>query len=99
MVVLKVSLCGIMHGLQVRSDAGTLAKVEVDVAKQTVTVYFDEVGAQPLSEFRFRVLCRSEKLCTAGADTYKPAGLAKTRGGFVVKPTVGVAGVAISAAR
>ena len=61
--------------------------------------HFNEVGAQPLSEFRFRVLCRSEKLCTAGADTYKPAGLAKTRGGFVVKPMVGVAGVAISAAR
>ena len=51
-------------GLQIRSDAGTLAKLTVDLAAKTVTVFYDEVGTQPLSEFRFRVLCRSgEKLC------------------------------------
>jgi len=76
-------------GLQIRSDAGTLAKLNVDLAAKTVTVFYDEVGTQPLSEFRFRVLCRSgEKLCPAGVATYKPKGqkLMEDRGGFVVKP-------------
>lgn len=51
-------------GLQFRSDAGTVSKVDVDVQAKTVTVWYDEVGEQPLSEFRFRVLCRSGKnLC------------------------------------
>ena len=71
-------------GLQVRSDAGTIARVEVEEAR--VTVHFDAVGTQPLSQFRFRVLCRSPKLCARGEATYKPTGLTMTRGGFVLKP-------------
>ena len=55
------------------------------------------MGTQPLSEFRFRVLCRAEKLCGGGLDTFKPnGGLAKTRGGYVVTAAAGVAGVEIS---
>lgn len=75
-------------GLQVRSDAGTLAKVAVDIDKRSVTVFFDAVGSQPLSAFRFRVLCRSAALCANGVDTYKPTNpaLKKTRGGYVIKP-------------
>merc|ERR1740117_1070098 len=73
-------------GLQLRSDAGTIAEAEVDVAEKTVTLHFDAVGAQPLSEFRFRALCRSPALCAAGVDTYAPVGLVKTRGGYAVKP-------------
>jgi hypothetical protein len=46
-------------GLQVRSDAGTIAHVEVKYgAKPSVTVHFAPVAEQPLSEVSRHALCR-----------------------------------------
>ena len=87
-------------GLQVRSDVGTIAKVEVEDTTK-VTVFYDEVGTQPLSQFRLRLLCRSSANghCSAGQDSYRPVGgLVKARGAYAIKPEVGVKGVVITGA-
>ena len=91
-------------GLQIRSDAGTIAKVEVDTKNggssgAKATVFFNQVGTQPLSQFRLRLLCRSSVKghCSTGHDSYKPAaGLIKSQGAYTIKPEVGVGGVIIS---
>jgi hypothetical protein len=105
-------------GLQVRSDAGTIAKVEVDthlpVTPQSgppqvkVTVYYSEVGTQPLSQFRLRLLCRSSVKghCTAGQDSYLPAAeetapgkfspRVKAKGAYTIKTEAGVKGIIIT---
>ena len=75
-------------GLQIRSDAGTIARVEVqrDEAGSSVTsvvVVFDPVGDQPLSRFRLRLLTRS------GSRVFSAKGLEKARGGYDVTPSEG----------
>jgi len=81
-------------GLQLRSDAGTLAKISIvgSGPSTTVTVYFDPIGNQPLSAFRLRVLCRATALCVHGeANSYTPksgqAHVTASRGGYLVQPT------------
>jgi hypothetical protein len=88
-------------GLQIRSDAGTIAKVEFDTKSGAkATVFFNQVGTQPLSRFRLRLVCRSRVKghCSTGQHSYTPhdKGLIKSQGAYTIKPEVGVGGVIIS---
>jgi len=83
-------------GLQIRSDAGTIAQVQVQMSASDphqvsgVVVVFDEVGAQPLSKFRLRLLTRS------GGHVFVAKGLNKERAGYEVTPIVGVTPVEVA---
>ena len=72
-------------GLQVVSDAGTLASAQIAVAPDgTVTgvsITYDTKGEQPLTRFRLRLLSRRGKKPVAG---FSARGLSRTRGGYDV---------------
>ena len=73
-------------GLQIVSDAGTIARVDLELAPTTgavtaVTVTFDPKGDQPLSRFRLRLLSRRAK---DPIPAFAAKGLALTRGGYDV---------------
>ena len=74
-------------GLHIVSDAGTLARVVflLDAAQSIIglQVSFSPVGAQPLRNFRLRLLTRS------GSLSFNLEGFPRVRGAFVVAPQVG----------
>jgi len=73
-------------GLQIRSDAGTIERVEatLDAADEqllSVTVVFSAVGSQPLEHFRLRLVTR------AGTLSFRPIGsFVQTRGAYEIPP-------------
>lgn len=76
-------------GLQIRSDVGTIAQVQVQLCTSNpqlvvgIVVVFDQVGAQPLSKFRLRLLTRS------GGHAFVVKGLNKERAAYEITPIVG----------
>jgi hypothetical protein len=76
-------------GLQIRSEAGTIASVQIIVdgtgTITNVSVVFDAVGEQPLSKYRLKLIARS------GEKVFAADGLTKVRGAYDVptgSPTV-----------
>jgi len=76
-------------GLQICSDAGTIARVDavLDEARENVIglrVIFSAVGVQPLSRFRLRLTTRS------GSLAFRPVGsYVQSRGAYDVPPSSG----------
>jgi hypothetical protein len=83
-------------GLQVVSDGGTIAQVHVTISNDAstsavsisaVTVVFDDVGAQPLTQFRLRFNDRwANPTSGATARDFHVEGTPLTKGAYVITP-------------
>ena len=84
-------------GLHIVSDAGTLESVTCligaadEAAIVGVSVTFSDIGAQPLRNFRLRLLTRSGKL------TFKlDGGFPESHGAYVIAPQAGRRGSTVN---